>query len=49
MKIALNRVLILPDCRSRRELSGSGLKFENGALGVELWPNEGEIRISVPT
>ena len=25
-----------------------GLKFENGALGVELWPNEGEIIISVP-
>ena len=36
--IALNHVLILPDYRSRRELSGSVLKIENGALGVELWP-----------
>ncbi len=26
LKIALNPVLILPDCRSRRELSGSVLK-----------------------
>ncbi len=38
LKIALNLDLTLPDYRSRRELSGSILKIENGALGVELWP-----------
>ena len=36
--IALNLVLILQKYRSRREHSGSVLKIENGALGVELRP-----------
>ena len=36
--IALNLDLTLPDYRSRRELSGSILKSQNGALGVELRP-----------
>ena len=38
LKIALNLDLTLPDYRSRRELSGSILKIENGALGAELRP-----------
>ena len=35
-KIALNRVLTLPDCRSRCQLSESGLRSQKGPLGVEL-------------
>ena len=37
-KIALNPILILQKYRYRRELSGSVLKIETGALGVELRP-----------
>ena len=33
---ALNRVLTLPDCRSRRQLSESGFRSQEGPLGVEL-------------
>ena len=35
-KNALNRVLTLPDCRSRSQLSESGLRSQKGPLGVEL-------------
>ena len=35
-KMALNRVLTLPDCRSRSQLSESGLRSQKGPLGVEL-------------
>ena len=35
-QMALNRVLRLPDCRSRSQLSGSGLRSQKGPLGVEL-------------
>ena len=34
--ITLNRVLILPDCRSRSQLSESGLRSQKGPLGAEL-------------
>ena len=35
-KMALNRVLILPDCRSRSQLSESGLRSQKGPLGAKL-------------
>ena len=35
-QMALNRVLTLPDCRSRSQLSESGLRSQKGPLGVEL-------------
>ena len=35
-QMALNRVLTLPDCRSRSQLSESGLRSQKGSLGVEL-------------
>ena len=47
-KIALNPDLTLPEYRSRREHSGSVLKIENGALGVELRPFYWKKRISAP-
>ena len=36
-QIALNRVLTLADCRSRRPLSESVFTSQKGPLGVELW------------
>ena len=47
-EIALNLDLTLPDYRSRREHSGSVLKSQNGALGVELRPFYWKERISAP-
>ena len=35
-QMALNRVLTLPDCRSRSQLSESGLRSQKGPLGAEL-------------
>ena len=35
-QIAFNRVSTLPDCRSRSQLSESGLRSRKGTLGVEL-------------
>ena len=35
-KMDLNRVLTLPDCRSRCQLSESGLRSQKGPLGAEL-------------
>ena len=35
-QMALNHVLTLPDCRSRSQLSESGLRSQKGPLGVEL-------------
>ena len=35
-KMTLNRVLTLPDCRSRSQLSESGLRSQKGPLGAEL-------------
>ena len=35
-KMALNRVLTLPDCRFRSQLSESGLRSQKGPLGAEL-------------
>ena len=46
--IALNRVLTLPDCRSRRQLSESVFRSQKGPLGVELWSFYCKKRISVP-
>ena len=46
--IALNLDLTLPEYRSRREHSGSVLKIENGALGVELRPFYWKKRNLVP-
>ena len=47
-KIALNHVLTLPDCRSRRPLSESVFRSQKGPLGVELWSFYCKKRISVP-
>ena len=47
-KIALNRVLTLPDCRSRRQLSESVFRSQKGPFGVELWSFYCKKRISVP-
>ena len=47
-KIALNRVLTLPDCRSRRQLSESVFRSQKSPLGVELWSFYCKKRISVP-
>ena len=35
-QMALNRVLTLPDCRSRSQLPESGLRSQKGPLGAEL-------------
>ena len=35
-QMALNRVLTLPDCRSRSQLLGSVFRSQKGPLGVEL-------------
>ena len=35
-KMTLNRVLTLPDCRSRSQLPESGLRSQKGPLGAEL-------------
>ena len=35
-QMALNRVLTLPDCRSRSQLFESGLRSQKGPLGAEL-------------
>ena len=47
-KIALNRVLIRSDARSRRELSVSGLGSKKGAFYVELLPFYCKLRTLVP-
>ena len=47
-KMALNRGLTLPDCRSRCQLSESGLRSQKGPLGVELWSFYCRKRILVP-
>ena len=47
-KIALNRVLTLADCRSRRPLSESVFRSQKAPLGVELWSFYCKKRISVP-
>ena len=36
-QMALNRVLTLPDCRCRYQLSESGLRSQKVPLGAELW------------
>ena len=48
LKIALNSVLTLPDCRSRRQLSESVFRSQKAPLGVELWSFYCKKRISVP-
>ena len=47
-KMTLNRVLTLPDCRSRCQLSESGLRSQKGPLGVELWSFYCRKRVLVP-
>ena len=48
LKIALNRVLTLAACRSRRPLSESVFRSQKAPLGVELWSFYCKKRISVP-
>ena len=47
-KMTLNPVLTLPDCRSRSQLSESGLRSQKGPLGVELCSFYCRKRILVP-
>ena len=47
-QMALNRVLTLPDCRSRCQLLGSVFRSQKGPLGAELWSFYCRKRISVP-
>ena len=47
-KLALNRVLTLADCRSRRPLSESVFRSQKGPLGVELWSFYCKKRILAP-
>ena len=48
MKSALNRVLTLPDYRSRRELLESSGILDLGTFCVELWLKQVSYRILVP-
>ena len=47
-QMALNRVLTLPDCRSRCQLPESGLGSQKGPLGAELWSSYCRKRMLVP-
>ena len=47
-KMTLNRGLTLPDCRSRSQLSESGLRSQKGPLCAALWSFYCRKRILVP-